>query len=77
MNWLVRFWDFIDKRDIDKHTVSVCIMYGTIKITEWAMVFAHAHSEKTGIEIAAIIAAVTAPYMALQAVAIKFYFDSR
>lgn len=77
MNWITRWWDFIDKRDIDKHTISVCIMYGTIKVTEWAMLFASMHPDKPGLEIAAIIAAVTTPYMALQAAAIKFYFDSR
>lgn len=77
MNWFARLWDFIDKRDIDKHTISVCIMYGTIKVTEWAMTFAHAHADKTGMEIAAIIAAVLGPYSLLQAAAIKYYFDSR
>ena len=31
------FWDWIDNRDIDKHVVSVFIMYGTYYITNWAM----------------------------------------
>jgi hypothetical protein len=51
-------------------------MFGTIKLTDWAMSFA-SKSDGTGVEIAAIIASVTAPYMALQAAAIKFYFDAR
>jgi len=34
-------------------------------------------TEKSGVEIAAVVAAVTAPYMALQAAAIHFYFRSR
>jgi hypothetical protein len=72
-----RLWDWIDSRDVDKHIVSLCILYGTVKVTEWAMAFAALHADKAGIEIAAIIAAVTGPYMALQAAAIKFYFDSR
>lgn len=72
-----QFWDFIDKRDIDKHTVSIIILIGTIKVTQWAMDFASAHTDKSGIEVAAIIAAVLVPYNALQAAAISFYFKSR
>lgn len=71
------FWDWVDKRDLDKHTISIAIFYGTIKITNWAMDYAATHTEKTGIEAAAIIAAVAAPYMALQAAAIGFYFKAR
>lgn len=77
MNWLTRWWDFIDKRDIDKHCLSVGIFWGTVKLTEWAMAFTSMHPDKPGLEIAAIIAAVTGPYMGLQAAALKFYFDAR
>lgn len=70
-------WDWIDKRNIDKHLVSLAILYGTVKITSWAMHFAETHDESSGIEAAAIIAAVGAPYMALQAAAIAFYFRAR
>lgn len=77
-NWLTRLWDWVDARDIDKHLISVCIIYGTIQITEWAMRFANSHPDPTnGLGTAAIIAAVTTPYMALQAAALKFYFDTR
>ena len=72
-----QFWDFIDKRDIDKHAVSIFIMYGTIRVIEWAMAYAAGHAEKSGLETAAVIAAVSAPCMALQAAAIRFYFDAR
>lgn len=71
-----QFWDFIDKRDIDKHAISMAILYGTVKITTWAMHFAE-DGNRPGIEVAAIIGAVAAPYMALQAAAIKWYFDAR
>lgn len=67
-------WDWIDKRQIDKHLVSMAILYGTWRITEWAMVFASSHSDLNG---AAVIAAVSTPYAALQGAAIKFYFDAR
>ncbi len=70
-------WDFIDRRDIDKHTVSVCIMAGTYRLTEWAMNYAALNPDKTGSEIALIITAVTGPYMLLQTAAVGFYFKSR
>lgn len=74
---MARFWKWIDERDIDKHIVSIAILLGTIKITAWAMSFAETHTEKTGLEAAAIIAAVLAPYMALQSAAVAFYFRAR
>lgn len=72
-------WDWVDKRDIDKHVVSLLILYGTWRVTWWATGFAAATSiaGRPGVEMAALIAAVTAPYMALQAVAIKWYFEAR
>lgn len=72
-----QLWDFIDKRDIDKHFVSIVILFGTFKVTKWAMEFAYFHAETGGIEAAAIIAAVLAPYMALQAAAVAWYFKAR
>lgn len=72
-----QFWDFVDKRDIDKHTVSVAIMYGTVKITGWAMLYADLANGKPGLEVAAILGAVLAPWMALQAAAIRWYFEAR
>lgn len=69
-------WDWIDKRDIDKHVVSLAILSGTVFITQWAMHYAE-HGDRPGIEVAAIIASVSAPYMALQAAAIAFYFRAR
>lgn len=69
-------WDWIDARDIDKHFVSLAVLYGTISVTSWAMDFA-ANGDRPGLEVAAIIAAVCAPYMALQAASIKWYFEAR
>ena len=72
-----QFWEFIDRRDIDKHIVTLCILYGTVVVTRWGMAYAEAHSDKAGLEVAAILAAIGAPYMALQAAAISFYFKAR
>jgi len=76
-NLVTKFLDFLDRRDVDKHVVSAVILLGTYSLTRWAMHFADTHADKSGTEIAAIIAAVTAPYLAVQAAAIKFYFESR
>ena len=72
-------WDWVDKRDIDKHVVSIVVLYGTWYVTTWAMTFAAAAltANKSGVEAAALVAAVTAPYMALQAAVIAFYFKAR
>ena len=72
-----QLWEWIDERDIDKHLLSIVILLGTFKVTSWAMGFAEMVRSQSGIEVAAIIAAVTAPYMALQAAAIAFYFKAR
>ncbi len=71
---LSELWDFIDNRDIDKHFISIAVMYGTVKITTWAMMYAEKFQ---GPNTPLIIAAVCAPYMAMQAWALKSYFDSR
>ena len=72
-----QFWDFVDKRDIDKHIMSWAVLYGTVIVTRWGMNYAEAHADKAGLEVAAVMAAIMAPYMALQAAAIGFYFRAR
>ncbi len=74
---LTRIWDWVDKREIDKHVISAAILYGTINVLAWAMHYAATNTDKAGSDVALVIAAVTAPYMALQAAAIRFYFDAR
>ena len=74
---MTRFLDFIDERDIDKHAVSLAILYGTVDVLRWAENYASLYNEKSGLEVAAVIAAVAAPYMALQGAAISFYFKAR
>jgi hypothetical protein len=53
------------------------VLYGTKVMSDWAMMFASLHPEKSGVEVAAIIAAVTGPYMILQGACIKYYFNAR
>lgn len=70
------FFDWVDNRDVDKHLVSLIILIGTIDLTRWAQHFAE-NGNRPGLEVAAIIAAVFAPYMALQTAAIAWYFRAR
>lgn len=71
-----QFWDFIDRRQIDAHVVNAITLFGTIKITSWAMNFAE-HADRPGIEVAAILGAVGLPWAGLQAAMVKFVFDAR
>ncbi len=62
-------------------SVRSLVMYITLLNTwyafDWAAHFAYAVVGRPGIEVAAIIAAVTAPITALQAFVFKFYSESR
>lgn len=73
---LSQFWDWVDERQIDAHAVNAITMYGTVKITTWAMRFAE-NGDRPGIEVAAIIAAVSGPWAVLQAALVKFVFEAR
>lgn len=76
VGWISKFFDWVDNRDVDKHLVSLLILWGTVELTRWAQRFAE-HGDRPGLEVAAIIAAVMAPYMGLQAAALAFYFRAR
>lgn len=71
------FWNWVDDRDIDKQVVSIAILYGTYRITEWLFQFVEAHMDKSGLELAAVVAAITVPWSALQAAVVAFYFRAR
>jgi hypothetical protein len=70
-------WDFIDRRQIDAYAISLAILWYTATVIEWAMNFVTAHPEVDGLKAAAIIAAITGPWSALQGMAIKFLFNAR
>ena len=72
-----RFWDWVDGRDVDKHIVCIVVLYGTKVLSDWAMAFAQMHADKSGLEISAVIGAVTGPYTLLQGAVIKWYFEAR
>ena len=76
LGWATRLWDWIDARQVDRHIVCLIVLFGTWRITIWAMHFAEAGA-RPGLEVAAILAAVFAPYMLLQTAVVAFYFKAR
>ena len=71
-----QLWDFVDRRQIDCWVVTIFTLTVTYRLTEWGVQFA-SHSPRPGIEVAAIIGAVGAPWALLQAAVVKFVFDAR
>lgn len=68
---------FTEKNFISVRSFSLYItLWMTWQAFTWAGYFA-LHTDKVGVEVAAIIAAVTAPITALQGWIFKVYSDSR
>ena len=57
--------------------VLVVTMLMTWRVTVWAFEFARMTADMGGYDVAATIAAVTAPFAALQAAAFKVYTDGK
>lgn len=68
-----RFWDFVDKRDIDQHLSAWAVFAVTIKLLFWTVHFAST-STRAGGEIAEIVAAIWAPWNLVQAAVVNWYF---
>lgn len=68
---MTRFWDWVDSRAVVRRSVLFITLWMTYEITVQAWAFAHT-STFDGVGTAAVIAAVTAPFAALQA----FVFNS-
>lgn len=65
-------WDFIDKRDIDKHVITWTVLVMTWEVAKWAMAYADESSDNN---IALNIAAVTAPVAGLATFVMKWQFE--
>lgn len=72
----VGFWDWVDKRGVVRRVVLFATLLLTYESYRWAAEFAD-HTDKAGVEVAAIIAAVTAPVTLLQTAVFKAYIESR
>lgn len=70
-------WDFVDKRDIDKHALAWLTALCGWDLT-WEMIdFANAAlAAKVQLaEVAAVIAAIGAPYALFAGAVVKWYFE--
>lgn len=87
-----KFWDFVDERDIDKHLTAIIIcvffLWAAVDITRWGYAFAtnwleaaKAGKAISGMEVAAVIAAILGPWgiiaSAVIPTTINFYFKAR
>lgn len=73
---IVRFWDWIDDRAVVRRAVLFITLWMTYSITVQAWNFAHT-STFDGTGTAAVIAAVTAPFAALQAFVFNTYVKGK
>lgn len=74
---LSEFWDFIDKRQIDVHLVCWAFLALTGYVVFWAMEYVWQHPDKPGLEVAAIVGAVTLPLTWIMPKIIEQYFKAR
>ncbi len=79
-SWAVEFfgsfWDFVDTRGVVRRIVLACAIWMTWKVSEWGMAFADA-TNLSGVDAAAVVAAVTAPITLFAGAAFKNYIESR
>lgn len=71
-----RLFDFIDKYAIVRRIVLGVAIWMTWRVSEWAMSFA-VSSTRPGVDLAAVVAAVTAPVTVFGGYAFKVYADSK
>jgi hypothetical protein len=71
-----RFWDWIDSRGIVRRLTLAMAVWMTWRATLWATAYAAA-SDRPGLEVAAIIAAATAPLTLFTASVFRAYVESR
>jgi hypothetical protein len=78
------FWEWFDRRDVDKHIVVLLVMVATYRITQWGMdsyrdwIAAAATGHMvSGVEAAALVAAVMAPWAYIVQGVVAWYFKTR
>ena len=77
LNLLRTVLEWETKLAIRRSTVLFITLWMTYRAFEWAAHYATTTSETSGLEAAAIIAAVTAPISALQAAVFRAYIESK
>lgn len=73
---IARFWTWVDSRAIVRRIVLFVTLWMTWQAFTWAGVFAMT-SDRPGMDVAAIIAAVTAPISVLQGYVFQVYTKGR
>lgn len=68
--------DFIDQRSVVRRIVLGVAIWMTWGVSEWAMLFVN-HSARSGVDLAAIVTAVTAPVTVFGGYVFKAYIESR
>ena len=76
-DWLTRFWDFVEERDIDEKLVCIAIFYGSFDVIRWAFRFAEKVDNQPGLEVAAIIGAITLPLTYILPKTLEFFFRNK
>lgn len=76
LEFFAAFWTFIDRRGVIRRSVLGVAIWMTWRVSVWAMVFAET-SGRPGLDVAAIIAAVSAPITLFAGSAFHGYLDSR
>lgn len=71
-----RWWTFVDERGIVRRAVLGVAIWMTWRVSVWAMGYA-ADSPRPGVDVAAIIAAVSAPVTLFAGAVFKAYSESR
>lgn len=71
-----RWWAFVDERGIVRRAVLGVAIWMTWRVSVWAMGYAET-SPRPGVDIAAIIAAVTAPVTLFAGAIFRAYTESR
>jgi hypothetical protein len=70
------FWDFVDNRGVIRRLVLLAAIVMTWRVSLWAMEFAGL-CKLSGVEAAALIAAVTAPVTLFASSVFKNYIEAR
>lgn len=76
----VNFWDWVDSRAVVRRIVLLVTLYMTYASFSWAARFAEmylAAKSGGGLDVAAIIGAVTAPISVLQGFIFKAYIEGK
>lgn len=68
-------WDFLEKRDIFEHALTIWTVYMVERYTVWCMHFAETHADMDGLKMGAILGAVGLALMAFATPVAKFWFN--